>query len=396
MAIVKFWSDSIEKIYHLYIHFPFCSSKCHYCSFYSVGYNPEYYDLYIKSLRNEFYYYSDLYDFSELSTIYIGGGNPCINKDLSAEINKILHSFIPFDSIKEYTIEGNPVNINEVIAHSLKNNYVNRMSLGIQSFTDRALKFANRLCQTKHIVGNSLGILNKYFSNISIDIINSLPHADIELDIKELERSISGFDNIRHISFYDLSIDEGTVFFKKPLINYKELEKKKDRFEKKFTELIGRYNFNKYEVSNYSQVGYESLHNLGYWKYKNFLGLGPSAHSLIGNTRVENSPDFKLYSDGVNRNFSYKKNIKLTQIEQVEEYLMMGLRLVEGVNIQDINSRFDIDLLKVIDNQIDKMLGSKLLILDNNCLKTSDAGMRSLNKILVDLFLTLENNPITS
>lgn len=337
-----------------------------------------------------------MYDFSELSTIYIGGGNPCINEDLSADINKILHSFIFLGSIKEYTIEGNPVNINEVIVRLLKSNYVNRISLGIQSFTDRALKFANRLYQTNDIVDSTLGILNKYFSNISIDIINSLPHADIELDIKELERSISGFDNIRHISFYDLSIDEGTVFYNKPLINYKELEKKKDLYEKRFTKLIGRYNFNKYEVSNYSQVGYESLHNLGYWKYKNFLGLGPSAHSLIGNTRVENSPDFKLYSDGVNRNFSYKKNIKLTQIEQVEEYLMMGLRLVEGVNIQEINSRFDMDLLKVIDNQIDKMLGSKLFILDKNCLKTSDAGMRSLNKILVDLFLTLENNQITS
>ncbi|HNZ27419.1 MAG TPA: radical SAM family heme chaperone HemW [Spirochaetota bacterium] len=394
MAYVKFWSNSIENIRHLYIHFPFCASKCRYCSFYSIEYSPDYYELYIKSLKNEFDYYSDLYDFSELSTIYVGGGNPCVNEELTSDINKIL-SPIPLSSIKEYTIEGNPVNINSSIVCLLKDNYINRVSLGVQSFTDKALTFANRLFQMKDIVDNSLSILNERFTNISIDIINCLPYADIERDTNEIGRVIDQFDNVRHISFYDLSIDEGTVFYDKRFaLNIKELEKKRNRYEKKFTELISGYNFNRYEVSNYSQNGFESLHNLGYWKYKNFLGLGPSAHSLIDNLRIENSPDFGLYVSDKNGKFSYKKNIRLTKVEQIEEYLMMGLRLVEGINIKDINDRFEIDLLKILENIIENLVKSKLLILDNNSarLKTTTAGMQTLNKILVDIFLHLEES----
>lgn len=396
MAYVKFWSNPIEKICHLYIHFPFCVSKCHYCSFYSIGYSTDYYNLYIKSLKNEFDYYSDLYDFSELSTIYIGGGNPCINEELTADINKILSKTIDLDSIKEYTIEGNPVNINDVISCFLKDNYINRISLGIQSFTERALTFANRLYQTKDIVCNSLGILNESFSNISIDIINNLPEANIDYDIKELENVIVNFENVRHISFYDLSIDEGTVFYNNRfIINNKEHEKKRSHYEKKFVKLIGKYDFNKYEVSNFSQIGFESKHNIGYWKYKNFLGLGPSSHSLINNMRIENSPDFGLYMGGINGKFDYKKNILLTQVEQIEEYIMMGLRLIEGINIKEINSRFEIDLLKILESRIDKILELKLLILDdNNRLKTTSAGMQMLNKILIDIFLVLEKKPL--
>jgi len=350
--------------------------------------------LYIKSLKNEFDYYSDLYDFSELSTIYVGGGNPCVNEELTSDINKIL-SPIPLSSIKEYTIEGNPVNINSSIVCLLKDNYINRVSLGVQSFTDKALTFANRLFQMKDIVDNSLSILNERFTNISIGIINCLPYADIERDTNEIGRVIDQFDNVRHISFYDLSIDEGTVFYDKRFaLNIKELEKKRNRYEKKFTELISGYNFNRYEVSNYSQNGFESLHNLGYWKYKNFLGLGPSAHSLIDNLRIENSPDFGLYVSDKNGKFSYKKNIRLTKVEQIEEYLMMGLRLVEGINIKDINDRFEIDLLKILENIIENLVKSKLLILDNNSarLKTTTAGMQTLNKILVDIFLHLEES----
>jgi len=399
LACVKFWSNPIEKICHLYIHFPFCASKCHYCSFYSIGYNPDYYDSYIKSLRNEFDYYSDLYDFSELSTIYIGGGNPCINEELTANINKILLSkATSLDSIKEYTIEGNPISINKTIVRSLKDNYINRISLGIQSFTERALTFANRLYQTKDIVCNSLDILNESFSNISIDIINNLPESNVDYDIKELESVIINFENVRHISFYDLSIDEGTVFYNNRFINNKDLDKKRDRYEKKFIELISKYNFNRYEVSNFSQIGFESKHNIGYWKYKNFLGLGPSAHSLINNMRIENSADFGLYtSGGVNGKFEYKKNIQLSRIEQIEEYIMMGLRLVEGINIKEINSRFEIDLLKILESRIGKIFESKLLILDdNNRLKTTSAGMQMLNKILIDIFLVLEEKSIFS
>lgn len=379
----------MKKVNSIYIHFPFCLSKCFYCSFYSEIYEKELVDKYLESLKKEFDYFNKNFDLSRIETVYIGGGTPGIDVIALEKINEILTSNISLNSIKEYTIECNPLNIkNELNDFILKNIPKPRISLGIQSFDNNVLKKCNRK-QTLKIVLKALKRLNRLkFKNISIDLILGLPETKIGYESKLLDKILKKNNNINHVSMYHLTIEKGSVFFKNKnelkLMNENELLK----FEKILQNVLKLNKFRRYEVSNYCKKNCSCLHNLNYWKYKNYIGLGPSACSTVDEIRIENLPNIKLY---IKNNFEeYKKTTILNKKEQIEEFILMGLRLIQGIKLDDFKEKFNISIEQLFTNTIEKYKSKKMISFKNNRLKVNQKGMKILNKILVDFFYELE------
>lgn len=360
-------------------------SKCNYCSFYSVQYIKGLSKKYLISLEKEFKEYSQKYDFNNIETIYIGGGNPAISlKDLN-QISKILSSLINMSKIKEFTIECNPVNLSINLIELFKKIGCNRVSVGIQSFNKKITFYCNRKKQNLIIINNSLKLLNKNNFNISIDLINGLPNTDINKELFNLNLILKKYKNINHISFYDLLIEKGSKFYNLKNIQYLN-EKERIKYENEFNKLIKNYRFKRYEVSNYTKNNNYSLHNFNYWKYKNYIGLGPAAHSKINELKIENVPDLNRYIELKD----YKITYNLTKKEQIEEYILMGFRLVQGINIKDFYSRFNIEIIFLLNKTIEKYMKLKMVNIKNNYIKINKRGLNILNQILVEFFNELD------
>lgn len=259
---------------------------------------------------------------------------------------------------------------------------MNRISLGIQSFCKKSIIYANREYASFKDILNVLDILSKSNIDINLDFIIGLPYSEPDKEIKSLEYILRKGFNITHLSFYELTISDNSYWAKTK--NIKTNEKNIIKYEDYLKELLLKYNFNKYEISNYSKKGKECLHNLGYWQYKNFLGLGPSAHSKIDNIRIENKSNLKDYIDN-----NYREIIKLTRVDILKEFFLMSLRIIQGVNIIEFKERFNYNPVELIKNTIKKY--KDLFIIGEN-IRLNEDGFNILNKILVDIFIELENN----
>ncbi len=380
-----------KKIEHLYIHYPFCSSKCDYCGFYSVTYrNSELFAGYINSLERELLEYIAQYDFESLKTLYIGGGNPALNISDLNTIFELLKSNLNYKKIKSITVECNLKNISEELAKTIINYNIDRVSIGIQSFTKEALLYANRVKSDDDFDISKIELLDKIGIHINIDLINGLPYSSINSEIDKLDIILGRYKNIDHISIYDLSIDENSLFYKKGAAIDEDLMY---GFEKRVKKILRKYHFKQYEISNYSKnKKSQSLHNIGYWKYHNYIGLGPSAHSTVDNIRIENRNDLNSYIEYDN----FRNVYKLTKDESIKEYLLMGLRLTVGVDIDDFKKRFDVDIEKLLKNTIQKNTLNKNMKLSKNRLKVTSKGMNVLNTILLECFdeidISVNNN----
>lgn len=227
--------------------------------------------------------------------------------------------------------------------------------------------------------------MDKNDFNISIDLINGLPNTDMDMELFYLNQVLKKYKNIKHISFYDLIIEKECKFYNFKNIQYLS-ENERIKYENKFEKVIKDYKIKRYEVSNYAKKNKYSMHNLNYWKYKNYLGLGPAAHSKINNLKIENKPDIYKYIKFMN----YKLIYNLSKKELIEEYILMGFRLIQGINIKDFNLRFNIDINFLLNNTIEKYIKLKMINANKNNIIINKRGLNILNQILVDLFNELD------
>jgi len=322
-------------------------------------------------------------------TIYIGGGNPASDPQMLNKIIQLLQKKLTLTCMKEYTIECNPLNINKELIVVFKDFSITRVSMGIQSFTQEALEYSNRKNQSINVIHNALSLLEEIDINISIDLISALPKTDILYDKKELINLLNTYKKINHVSLYDLSIDEGSYFYEnKPLIDSPDFLNK---YEIEIQNILLKNGFNQYEISNYSRgITHESLHNKAYWKYKNYIGLGPGAHGKIDSMRHENLKSIDNYnSENIN---SYKISSIIMPVEMLEEVLLMGLRINEGIELNLIKKLINDD--KKYENFITVISyysKNHYLLLKGESLYSTKKGWNILNTILVDLFITFSN-----
>ena len=355
----------------LYVHIPFCESICSYCDFCKVYYDQKQSDLYLQRLNEEL----SQIEQHHLKTIYIGGGTPSALND--EQLEKLMSMLKTYSlEVEEYCMEVNPESMDYYKLKILKKGGINRLSIGVQTFQDHLLKEIDRhhnTTQVKNIIKYAKEI---GFDNISIDLMYGLPKQtkeDIEKDIDVLKML-----DIQHVSYYSLILEEGTIL---KYQNYQPLDDEQEyQWNLLIDEKLQELGFDKYEVSNYAKKGYESKHNLVYWHFENYYGVGLGSCGKNNHQIIEHSRSLTKYLNG---------DFKTTTIEQSKEEMMfdqvmMSLRLVEGLNLEVFKERYQEDALEIYQDAIDKNKKEGRLVIEDNFLKATKEGLYVLNDILVD------------
>ena len=308
-----------------YIHIPFCKSKCKYCSFISFP-KLELKKDYIDALKKEI---KSCYKGEVLNTLYFGGGTPSL---LSVEEFKDLIDLFNIDKNTEITAELNPETLTLEYLKGLRENGINRISLGCQTFDDEILKLIGRRHDSKQVENAVKMAKNVGFENISLDFIYGLPNQTIEGFEKDLRHAIAL--GVQHISLYGLKIDEGCYFASHYPENLPDDDLQADMYLKAVEVLK---DFEHYEVSNF---GKPSNHNLNYWNCENYYGFGVGAHGYEGNVRYSNAETIEKYLENP---LKHSLERVLTKQEKLEEEIFLGFRKMKGIDVQTINKKYDID-----------------------------------------------------
>lgn len=361
----------------LYIHIPFCKHKCLYCDFVSFADScnktGEYLDVLIKEM--------DAYKGEKVNTVFIGGGTPSVLScdEIARLLNGIKDRFI-LDPDVEITMEINPGTVDEDKLKSMQRGGVNRVSVGVQSFNDNELKAIGRIHNGETAIATVKALEAMGFSNISIDLMMSLPYQTEDSFKDNLEIAV-GLP-INHISIYSLIIEENTPIYNKYKSGeFTEPDEDMDRILYKYTkEYLKENGFNRYEISNYAKDGYSSRHNLKYWNCEEYIGIGLNAHSYVGGVRYYNTPDFDKYLSG---EFREGKDV-LTMEDRRGEFMMLGLRKCEGVDINEFKTLFSKDIKDCYGDVIGKFTTLNALEMAGDRLRLTDYGMDISNTVMCE------------
>ena len=365
----------------IYIHIPFCKSKCYYCDFISYQNKEEQVEEYIEEVIKEIEQY-DIKKYN-VTTIYIGGGTPSfidekyIKQILENLKEKLIDNETKFEDI-EITIEINPGTINEEKLKQYKNSGVNRISIGLQSTNDKLLKQIGRIHTYRQFVEAYELVKKTGFENINIDLMMGLPNQTIK-DIKQALDEIEKLEPT-HISVYSLIVEEGTKIEK--LINNGELELPDEEIERQMywyvknkLELNG---YKHYEISNFAKKGKESKHNMNCWEQKEYIGIGAAAHSYLNDTRYSNS----AFKECQKWSFKDKKIEEKQNFEdKKKEYMLLGLRKIDGVSIQKFKEKFIDNPIFLYRKELDKLIKENLLEIDGDKIKLTNKGIDLANLV---------------
>ena len=371
----------------VYIHIPFCESRCHYCDFCSSLLNEENVKKYFEYLKKEINLQEEFLKDKIIDTIFIGGGTPSsVDSKYIKEILEKLSNF-QFSKNIEITIESNPNSLTREKAEAYFSSGINRISIGAQSFNDDILKRIGRIHKKDDIYRAIENARSAGFKNINLDLMLALPDQKFS-DIKKSLEEIKKLD-LPHISYYSLILEENTKLFleheKSPLSFPTENEDRK-MYHYVVSELE-KNGLKQYEISNFAKKGFECRHNMTYWKLRDYISFGLSASSNIGNKRYTNYYSFKDYYEALDigeNPIVFSEN--LTKTDRMNEFIMMGLRLNSGVDLIEFEEKFKENFLKTYEREIEKNINSRLILLDGNKIRLTDMGRDLSNQVELDFF----------
>jgi oxygen-independent coproporphyrinogen III oxidase len=354
----------------LYVHVPFCDKICAYCDFMRVITHPKLIDDYLKALQHEL----SRFPFESYRTIYIGGGTPTALNDVQLEA--LLKLLKPFSScVEEYTIEVNPESLTPSKAALMRAYGINRVSLGVQTFDEKELTLLHRGHRVEDIHRSLETLMVHGITNLSIDLIYGLPLQTITSFDASLRLAMTL--PIQHLSLYSLTIEPHSEFGR---LNVKKMD---DELEEEFyfhaVNVLRQHGFNQYEISNFTR-SHPSQHNLTYWHYEDYRGVGPGAVSLINGQRIENTKNLMDYFAG-----KVQALIEpLSDQDQRDEFILMGLRIREGIALSRYADRYQRDLLMDYP-RTQFLIEQGLLELHNDHLRATDRGYPLLLTLLGEL-----------
>ena len=377
----------MDKI-SLYIHIPFCAQKCLYCDFPSFARKDHLRKAYIEALNKEIISLREKHNNLEINTIFIGGGTPSVLE--ADELECLLKEVAKLNMAKdiEYSMECNPGNLTEEKLEVMKKYGVNRISMGLQAKQDNLLKGLGRIHNYKTFKENYLLAKKVGFNNINVDLMFGLPNQRLN-EWEETLREIISLEPA-HISAYSLIIEEGTAFYNlyendKLKLPTEEEERKMYHLAKKILEENG---FNQYEISNYAKEGKECRHNLAYWNMDNWIGVGSAAASYINGKRIKNISSVEKYINSINeKREAVEEIINNSKNDNMEEFMFMGLRKINGIDENEFKNRFSMNINDVYGEILNKYIDEGLLIRESGRIFLSEKGIEISNIIMADFLL---------
>lgn len=405
--------QKLDKPTGLYLHVPFCEGKCRYCDFFSEYCSDEVMMEYLRCLKKEIGIYSAAYKelnggkSLQLKTIYIGGGTPSVlNVEQISEIINCLISEFSLPESGEITMEANPTSLNIRKVKELRRIGVNRLSVGVQSFNDKQLKFLGRKHSSSE-AEKTMEIVSDFFDNFNIDLIFAVPGQSMAEWKDTLKRTLSF--SPPHISLYNLQIEDDT-----PLaadLSEGLFQKVNDALDARMylysREILIENGYEHYEISNFARDGYQSIHNTLYWRLHPYLGVGPASHGFYGDIRYNNYSSIDKYCwflNEKNSKYEYRnQNDNLSFLEYVldkclpieniyyldqgdimAEKMFMGLRLLDGLLLSDFKRDTGADLKNVYQKEIKHLDKLELIYLDDERIKLTEKGILHANRVFME------------
>jgi len=388
----------LKKNIGLYVHIPFCHTKCTYCDFNTYTGIENLIEEFTTSICNEIEFWS-LDNSYIVDSIFIGGGTPSYIdiSELERIIQKIKSSF-SISKSSEVTLEINPEDVTDKKAKSWEKIGINRCSIGIQSLNDDELKIINRRHSASKAI-KSIEILKNYFSNISVDLIYGLPSQSIKTYQETLNNIIK--INPSHISAYSLQVEKGT--FLNEQVSRKEVIVANDDFSAEMYKITQKFlkdnNYKNYEISNWAKENQFSKHNLKYWKLEPYIGFGPGAHSYMENQRFSVIRSPKKYIHSIKKIYKEKKIKVKEKIKylkendffdvyeehnlknEILEFLMLSLRLDQGIDTTKFKSKFDLNFEDLYKKKLEKYFSKNILEKNNKFYKLTEKGKLFANEV---------------
>lgn len=372
----------------IYLHIPFCQQKCNYCDFNSGCYSTETQEKYLDSLLSEIKLESSFYKDYSVNSIFIGGGTPSLlaKKNIDNIVNALNKNFDISKDI-EFTIEVNPNSIDRDKLDFYRNLGINRLSIGAQSFVDKELITLGRIHLKDDIIQGVEDAKFAGFKNISLDLMTGIPFQTMESLKYSLKMAVSL--DVLHISAYSLIVESGTPFEKmhrKGKLHLPNEEEERKMYHD-LRDFLIENGFVHYEISNFAKPGFESRHNIKYWECNDYLGLGLGSHSRISNTRIENIGDIHKYiNNSENSKSLIESKSTLTKTDEINEKLIMGIRLIKGINIEDLNEEFEIDFLREYSKEIDNNLKMGYITIEDGYMKLTRKGLDFSNLVELEFY----------
>lgn len=344
----------------LYLHIPFCERKCLYCDFLSAAADNSTKDNYVEALMKEINSYKEMASKYSVKTIFIGGGTPTsLNADSIIRIMEKVKDTFLINYNAEITIEMNPGTIDREKLLAIRHSGINRISMGLQSADNKELKLLGRIHTYETFLENYSLARELGFDNINIDLMSSLPEQSLDKWMKTLEKVTDL--NPEHISAYSLILEEGTPFYQK--YSSIPIDEELDRQMYWETEnYLKSKGYEHYEISNYAKKAKECRHNNSYWVRENYLGLGLGASSMIENTRFRKEDNLREYIKNAGNHVLTDKEVEnLSVNQQMEEFMFLGLRLMEGISKAEFERTFQIPMDNIYKKELERSISEELL-----------------------------------
>lgn len=369
----------------VYIHIPFCKSKCHYCDFYSST-ALERKEAVLAAIAGELRQRASFLGSETVRTVYFGGGTPslCTPSELGGLLAIVRERFDT--RLEEITAEANPDDLTDDYLAALRNEGIGRLSIGIQSFDDRDLRFMHRRHDAATAIGSVERARKAGFDNLTIDLIYGIPGSTPERWARNLRQAVAL--DVPHLSAYHLTIEEGTVFGRRASRGeFTEIPAERSREEYDLLEeTLAAAGYEHYEISNFARPGFRAVHNSNYWNGTPYLGVGPAAHSFDGGRRRQwNTAHIGRYLEEVPGN-RHCRTETLTETMRYNEFVMTALRTAEGVDTERLEERFGARKLQYFITQAKKHLARNTIVRNKSVYYIPSEHFLISDGIIADLF----------
>ncbi len=390
----------------VYIHIPFCKSKCYYCDFNSYSGREHLAGSYFNALKSEIISRSDMIGNRQVSSIFIGGGTPSlVGPEYIRALMKVCSKHLNTNNCAEISMESNPGTLSYESLRQYREMGINRLSIGLQAWQDSLLKSIGRIHSRQQFIDNLEAAVEAGFDNINVDLIFGLPGQTLEDWVETIE-GIAALSNnmsphsIMHLSCYSLIIEEGTVLGDR--LEAGALVPAEDELDRRMyhfaVETLGKKGYKHYEISNFAYTGYECKHNLIYWKAKEYVGFGAGAHSYLDGVRFSNVSGIEEYIEaskttagGGNMSNLYVDKHVIDKNESMSEFMLLGFRLTDGISSAEFKERFGESLEETYGDKLHKLVSKGLILSNENCMsrdnvtyKLTRRGLDLANSVFIE------------